>query len=345
MISGIFDSRGKAIDIGFITPDTSKYDSLVGTLEASAHAGTPATGGQGIMKDRVGTSAFIGTISVRDNGGTEKVRLGKLGTTEWGLTVYDGNIIGGVINIGSGDNTFNADKTGVWVGAKDYEDAPFRLDMNGSLYATRGEIGGFTIESDRLYGGKILTSQNVGAGAAGVIMDTAGLRGYDPVLGQVFNLPVNGDPPEFSSGVIKNTEFQLQTSSVIRTSDTVGDGTSSSAGVLINNTGLYATQANQSLANANVKILATGEAVFSGSVKGGMTDFMTGTGYFIGYSGSDYKFSIGDPAGNNMNWDGEYLRIKGSLELTSPLANVSYTTANLPVPPTAVGFKFPSGTE
>ena len=345
MISGIFDSRGKAIDIGFITPDTSKYDSLVGTLEASAHAGTPATGGQGIMKDRVGTSAFIGTISVRDNGGTEKVRLGKLGTTEWGLTVYDGNIIGGVINIGSGDNTFNADKTGVWVGAKDYEDAPFRLDMNGSLYATRGEIGGFTIESDRLYGGKILTGRNVGAGEAGVVMDTAGLRGYDPVLGQVFNLPVNGDPPEFSSGVIKNTEFQLQTSAVIRTSDTVGDGTASSAGVLINNTGLYATQANQSLADANVKILATGEAVFSGSVKGGMTDFMVGKGYFLGESGGFYKLAVGDPGQNYMSWDNEQLRIKGIIELDGPLNLEGYATADLPIPPSSPGFLLPDAYE
>lgn len=345
MISGLYDSRGKPIGTGFVTPDMSKYDSVIGTLETSANAGTPATSGKGIMKDRVGTSAFSGTISVRDNSGAEKVRLGKIGATQWGLTVYDGNIIGGVINIGSGDNSFNADSTGIWLGDENYADAPFRVDMNGSLVAEKGTIGGFTIESDRLYGGKILTSRDVGAGSAGVIMDVNGLRGYDPVLGEVFNLPSDGTPPEFSSGVIKNTEFQLQTSAVIRTSDTVGDGTADSAGVLINNTGLYATQASQTLADANVKILATGEAVFSGSVKGGMTDFMTGTGYFIGYSTDDYKFSIGDPAGNNMNWDGEYLRIKGSLELTSPLNNVAYATADLPVPPTTVGFNFASGVE
>lgn len=345
MISGIYDSRGKLIESGFVTPDMSMYDSIVGTLDASANAGTPAAGGRGILEDRVGTSAFTGTISVRSDGGIEKVRIGKLGATKWGLTVYDGNIIGGVINIGDGDNSFNADETGLWLGSEIYEDAPFRVDMEGALVAEKGVIGGFTIESDRLYGGKISTGRDVGAGSAGVIMDTEGLRGYSPVLGQVFNLPVDGSAPEFSSGVIKNTEFQLQTSSVIRTSDTVGDGTASSAGVLINNTGLYATRANQTLADANVKILSTGEATFSGSVKGGMADFMSGTGYFIGYSTDDYKFSIGDPTGNNMNWDGEYLRIKGSLELTSPLTNVSYTTANLPVPPTSVGFYFSSGVE
>lgn len=345
MVSGLYDSKGKLINTGFSIPETSIYDSIIGTLEASANAGTPAAGGRGVLRDRVGTSSFIGTISVKDEGGTEKARLGKLGATEWGLTVYDGNIIGGIITIGDGDNSFNADRTGLWLGSTEYDDAPFRVDMEGALTAEKGIIGGFTIESDRLFGGKILTGRSVGEGAAGVIMDTEGLRGYDPILGEVFNLPVDGTPPEFSSGVIKNTEFQLQTSAVIRTSDTVGDGTANSAGVLINNTGLYATQGNQTLADANVKILSTGEAVFSGSVKGGMTDFMTGTGYFIGYSADNYKFSIGDPLGNNMNWDGEYLRIKGSLELTSPLNNVSYSTGNLPVSPTAEGFNFSLGVE
>lgn len=345
MISGLYDSKGKPLEEQFVRPDISRYDSIIGTLDTSARAGSPVTGGKGIMSSRVGISPFIGTISVKDPGGTEKVRLGELGLGIWGLSVYDGEIIGGTIEIGSGADSFNADKTGIWAGAENIEDAPFSVDMQGNLIAKSGEIGGFTIENDRLYGGIISTSRNVQAGAAGVIMDTSGLRGYDPVLGEVFNLPTDGTPPEFSSGVIKNTEFQLQTSSVIRTSDTVGDGTANSAGVLINNTGIYATEDNQTLANANVKILATGEAVFSGNIKGGMDDFMSGTGYFLGLSGGDYKFSIGDPDENNLNWDGEYLRIKGNLELTSPLTNMSYATVDLPVPPTTTNFETPGGVE
>jgi len=345
MVSGIYDSRGKPIQEALQMPSTYKYDKIIGTLETSARAGSPATGGMGVMKDRVGTSTFIGTISVKDPGGTEKVRMGRLGLGVWGLSVFDGEIKGGTIDIGKGNDSFHADKTGIWAGDVDKNSAPFSVNMLGELTAKKGFIGGFTIENDRLYGGRISTSRNVQTGAAGVIMDTDGLRGYDAVLGQVFNLPTDGSPPEFSSGVIKNTEFQLQTSAVIRTSDTVGDGTSSSAGVLVNNTGIYAAEPNQTLENANVRILATGEAVFGGKIRGGMEDFMDGVGYFIGESGGDYKLAIGDPDGNNMNWDGEYLRIKGNLELTSPLTNIGYATGDLPVPPTTSNFETPGGVE
>lgn len=345
MISGLYDSKGKAIQGPLNLPDMERYDSIVGSIDVSSKAGSPVSGGKGVLDSRVGQSTFIGTISVKDAGGTEKVRMGRLGVGDWGLTVYDGNLIGGSLDIGTGASSFHIGEDGLWAGADGFDDAPVSISPDGDLIAESGTIGGFTIENDRLYGGKISTARNVQAGAAGVIMDTAGLRGYDPVLGQVFNLPTDGSAPEFSSGVIKNTEFQLQTSAVIRTSDTVGDGTSGSAGVLINNSGLYATEANQSLEDANIKILSTGEAVINANIRGGQDDFMSGTGYFLGLSGGDYKFSIGNPDANNLNWDGEYLRIKGNLELTSPLTNMGYTTVNLPVPPTEVGYLICGGVE
>jgi hypothetical protein len=42
----------------------------------------------------------------------------------------------------------------------------------------------------------------------------------------------------------------------------------------------------------------------AGAIKGGQTDFNTGSaGFFLGYSGGGYKFSIGNPAGNYMTFD------------------------------------------
>lgn len=342
MDSGLFDSRGKQITNKVPEVKTSKYDKVVGNLGVGTSAGSPITGGRGLDTDRVGISTFLGTIRVKDNGGTEKVTLGKLNDGSWGLTVYDGVLIGGDITIGSGNNVFRADETGVWAGHADKASAPFVINMDGSISATSGEIGGFAITPTKLYGGRIQTSESVEAGDSGVVMDSDGLRGYDSILGLVFNLPTDGSAPEFSSGIIKNTEYQLQTNAVIRTSDTVGDGTADSAGVLINNTGIYAVEANQTLGNANVRILATGEAVFSGSVKGGQTDYLTGVGYFIGLSGGEYKMSVGDPAANYIAWDGDFLRIKGNLELASPLMNAVYATSSLPIPPTSTSFNFPS---
>lgn len=72
----------------------------------------------------------------------------------------------------------------------------------------------------------------------------------------------------------------------------------------------------------------------TGAVKGGQTDFNTGIGFFIGYSGGTHKLSIGNPGGNHLKWDGTNLNIRaviekvytaGSLILASALTSRSPT--------------------
>lgn len=131
---------------------------------------------------------------------------------------------------------------------------------------------------------------NAGAGANGFILDAAGLRGYDTVLGETFNLPTDGSAPTFSSGIIRSTIFELYTAAIIRTSATVGDGGVNSAGLLMNNTGIYGCKANQLLANANVKILADGTFSFTGDTN------------------------------NQISWNGSTLAVKGSITLTNTIS-------------------------
>lgn len=51
----------------------------------------------------------------------------------------------------------------------------------------------------------------------------------------------------------------------------------------------------------------------SGYIRGGQTDYNTGTGFFLGYSGGAYKLSIGDTTtSNSLTWDGSLLSINGS---------------------------------
>jgi hypothetical protein len=272
------------------------------------------------------------------------------GTVTAGAGSIGGWTIGATsLTAGTGTSTVGLDTGGtnpvIYAGSDTPTSAPFQVTKNGVLTATAGTIGGFIITGDSLYGSTIKTGATVAVGSNGVIMDSAGLRGYDSVLGNTFNLPTNGSAPTFSSGVISSTTFEINTSSILRTSSTVGDGSASSAGILINNTGIYACAANQLLSNANIKILNDGTATISASVKGGQTDFNTGTGYFLGSSGGAYKFSIGDPTGNYLTWDSNYLRIKGSIELSTVLPMVNYATANLPSPIAAVGYNNPGGTE
>jgi len=37
------------------------------------------------------------------------------------------------IEAGAGSKTFKMDRRGIWLGAEDFEDAPFRVDMKGNI--------------------------------------------------------------------------------------------------------------------------------------------------------------------------------------------------------------------
>jgi hypothetical protein len=143
--------------------------------------------------------------------------------------------------------------------------------IRGSMYADAGLIGGWVIDDDGLYYNgsgtpNIRTSEAVESGDDGVIIDKDGVRGYSALLGNVFNLPSDGSAPTFSSGTINETTFEISTNAVLRTSETVGDGTVDSNGVLINNTGVFACESYQNLADANVRISYDGSAYFKGTV-------------------------------------------------------------------------------
>lgn len=55
------------------------------------------------------------------------------------------------------------------------------------------------------------------------------------------------------------------------------------------------------------------EVTSAGNIRGGQTAYDTGTGFFLGYSGSAYKLSIGDgTAANSLTWNGTLLSVNGS---------------------------------
>jgi len=219
---------------------------------------------------------------------------------------------GGYQTIISSDSTaFSAGPTG----------APtVTISQAGLLTAQAGIIGGFTITSTSLYGGIIKTAATVEAGTSGVVMDTGGLRGYDSVLGQTFNLPTNGSAPTFASGVINYSTFNVNTNAVIRTSATVGDGTANSAGILINSTGFYACETNQTLANANVKILIDGSAVYRGQVEIGTTG-----GAEVVIAGNDIHLYDDSQGGYKITHFTDYSgTIPGKIQITTSIENRLY---------------------
>lgn len=79
----------------------------------------------------------------------------------------------------------------------------------------------------------------------------------------------------------------------------------------------------------------------NGHIKGGQTDYETGTGFYLGYSGGKYKFSIGNDD-SFFKFDGERILTKTASEFTAPTLHQNYTVATLPIPPTITSNK--SGT-
>ena len=54
------------------------------------------------------------------------------------------------IEVGAGSKTFKMDERGQWMGASDFENAPFRIDMNGNfyLYSSNTDGGYIKISAD-----------------------------------------------------------------------------------------------------------------------------------------------------------------------------------------------------
>jgi len=82
-----------------------------------------------------------------------------------------------------------------------------------------------------------------------------------------------------------------------------------------------------------------------GYIKGGQTAFDTGTGFFLGQEGSEYKFSIGDSTDEKMTWNGAVLSVVGAFDAAYPITLATYTVANLPTPIGDTGYNNATGTE
>ena len=66
--------------------------------------------------------------------------------------------------------------------------------------------------------------------------------------------------------------------------------------------------------SANLGAITAGNITMdaAGFIKGGQSAYNTGAGFWLGYDGSAYKFSLGNPATQSLKWDGS------NLSITSP---------------------------
>jgi hypothetical protein len=140
----------------------------------------------------------------------------------------------------------------------------------GTIVATAGSIGGWTVESHKLYtaGGTIQVgsapSQVVNSANPGVRIDATGLYGYGTV-GNTFALYTDGRPPYISSGTIKEMVFEAYTAGVFRT----GSAVATDGGVQVDRSGIFAYSPTGVLkfqVDAATGLLTATDGYFSGTV-------------------------------------------------------------------------------
>lgn len=121
----------------------------------------------------------------------------------------------------------------------------------------------------------------------------------------------------------------------------VADGYTNSNGTITWNTPYLSTFRVGSLSamSADLGAITSGTITMdtTGHIKGGQTDYMTGTGFFLGYRPAgtyggvfyptpNYRFSIGSPT-RYMNWDGTNLTFAGDINTSGVVTAKGVNTA------------------
>lgn len=131
-----------------------------------------------------------------------------------------------------------------------------------------------------------------------------GERAMFEILADIFRVTAPG------AGVDEEAVF------VVYTTPTVVNGITLPAGVYLRDAFVGTVNADRVVANtlsAISALLGSVEVGAGGAVRQGQTAYNTGVGFWLGDADGTPKFSIGNPAGNRLTWDGAELSYSGTL--------------------------------
>lgn len=193
------------------------------------------------------------------------------------------------LRMGSGSDVFQIDSSrGIHLGAADFANAKFSVNLagdliatsatiSGSITATTGAIGGFNIGADYI--------RDV-ANSFGLASTVTGGNDVRIFVGDTFANRATAPLRIYENGDIVGTQATF-TGTLNATGGYIGTTTAL----------VYESQG----INCGV----------TGHIRGGQTAYHTGTGFFLGYESGAYKFSVGDPTGRYITWDGANLNVNG----------------------------------
>ena len=234
-------------------------------------------------------SANMGTITAGN------ITLDSSGFIRGGATTYNSGVGFWLGYSGGAYKFFVGNSSGqklLWDGTN--------LNITGSISATTGTIGGWTIGSTTISSGGVTldSSGNVRAGQGS----------YNTGTG--FWLGVDGSTPQLSIGnpagnsLTWNGTTLAITGSLSATTGTIGGWTIGSTTI---------TGGSVTLDSA-------------GNVRAGQSGYNTGSGFWLGVDSGTPKFSIGNPAGSYLTWDGSNLAYSGQGSSTLSFGSGSSTT-------------------
>lgn len=177
----------------------------------------------------------------------------------------------------------------------------------GTIIATAGSIGGNAIDSTGMQ------SPGYSAGSTGWRLDTTGLiRAFASAGARVLDMAASGTSPVLKVGSAL---------------EVLANGSATFAGALAAATGSFAGSLTAATGTLGTLTIASG-----GNIKAGQTAYNTGTGFYLGIDSGTPKFSIGNPSGAHMRWDGTDLFINTprfeSFTASVPSGDISVSVAS-----------------
>lgn len=207
----IFSTITMSVAKGGVVLETGNY------VKTSSTVGD-AINGEGIIfqQDRIEAYDSTGTAKVTIDGSTGIITATDVNLS--GTISATAGTIGGwtvsstELSTGTGASHIELNpSTGIFLGADTFATAPFKVSPAGALTATNVSISS--------------------SGTGSVTIDSTGIVGNNGTI-DTFKLLTDGSAPEFSNGTIKEFEYQLYTSGIIRTSSTANRG------VVVDNSGV-----------------------------------------------------------------------------------------------------------
>lgn len=253
-------NTGSAFFAGTLHAKSGSFDGDILLNTGSLYAGSSPTSGQRLVFNSSGITGF-------DSIGTQKLTIGPDGTLNAQNATFQGNIQtgssvigstfnGGTIVIGTGNNSFHADGSGIYLGNVTFASAPFHVDMTGALTASSANITGIINATSGNFGSGVITGgvfqggtfQTNSSGARVVIDNTNGFQAYNSSNTLISQIPISGG----TAGQLTATGATI-TGTINATggtfSGTVTGGTFSGAAVV---GGSFKTSTNTSAARVEI---------------------------------------------------------------------------------------------